>query len=722
MSKAASERYLTSDEKEKMYEMGKSIKTFLADKGLLKTSTEAKYIPKGKRSFSYESPFNREPYTKETSPDTEEFETPQETFDKAKDLVEEMKSPDITNSQKEKYQDQVLSMVDRLGETNPYFQQRIMDLLEPNKTYYSKIQDSNLAKKYGLQTKDGGYLKLDRYQEPIFDEEYRKSHDIPEGQNPFSWWNEQDPRLGKLLQDDFQSNREAKTMHSENFMMPSISSVTEPGVVKNIPKPFDIYPKIMKEGIKRMVLDPQEPWMKDLMGNNPAKSFNLNTLLDPEGMYMKNNLFGITGTDARAGSQPLSRIIKQVEEASPKEISNIDEKTLEDEHNAAIARAERGINNEEDKNKNKEINDNSIASVSANDNPFIGYTVEELKKMSPKDLVKVKQEYDDKKFYNELTGSNFSPQDLQGMSVKDITQATKVQDLPPFEMRFPSLIYNIETGKIPSERAVALDAIKALKELQSKYNAKVKNGSKILKTVTEDDVTKQWNPKTKKYDIVGKGWNGLLDDMLGKETTPDGGGGPGNGLDDFASGVSNAWNNVKNFMTNTTHFMNTPTPPVAPAFSSDDMYTDIQNKVKQKTGVTVPSNMIKAVKQQESSGKVDPNNYGLAYGLTPAAKTTLGSDYLPDTSEYNSAYNAANFLAKKSKLNYSNGSSYDYSISPDSQAKWYVQRYVGILPGGSRSFQGPDGKMQKVKYQDIVDAFQKILNSYQSSNPLATTQ
>ena len=150
-----------------------------------------------------------------------------------------------------------------------------------------------------------------------------------------------------------------------------------------------------------------------------------------------------------------------------------------------------------------------------------------------------------------------------------------------------------------------------------------------------------------------------------------------------------------------------------PQQAPQDIYTQASNNTQQKYGVTVPPYMLKAVQQQESSGITDTNDYGRAFGLvnadgTNGAKAALGKDYLPDTSLANSAQNASNYLALRSKLKNADGSTRVDLSTPENMSKWYTQRYAGVLPKGSRMING-----KNVSYDQIKASFEKLLASNQ---------
>ena len=156
--------------------------------------------------------------------------------------------------------------------------------------------------------------------------------------------------------------------------------------------------------------------------------------------------------------------------------------------------------------------------------------------------------------------------------------------------------------------------------------------------------------------------------------------------------------------------------PQTPVVNDDQIYNTAAQTASKKYGVNVTPYMLKSVRQQESSGKVDPTNYALTMGLAHGqygAKAALGKDYLPDTSLANSVQNAANYLGKRAVHVYPNGKKLDLSQTPENQVKWYMQKYVGMLPGQTRLING-----QKVSYEQIAKAFGNILMNNQPKAPM----
>lgn len=139
----------------------------------------------------------------------------------------------------------------------------------------------------------------------------------------------------------------------------------------------------------------------------------------------------------------------------------------------------------------------------------------------------------------------------------------------------------------------------------------------------------------------------------------------------------------------------------------DDAFTKASQAAKQKYNVDVPPHFLRAVHMQESSGKIDKNNLNLSMGMTPTAKKALGKDYLEPTSFDDVVQNSANYLASRAKGTLNDGTKFDLS-TPENFSKWYVQRYVGLLPGQSRVING-----QNVPYEKIVSSFEKLLNNQQ---------
>ncbi len=141
-----------------------------------------------------------------------------------------------------------------------------------------------------------------------------------------------------------------------------------------------------------------------------------------------------------------------------------------------------------------------------------------------------------------------------------------------------------------------------------------------------------------------------------------------------------------------------------PQVTPDDMFTKASKVTQKKYGITVPPHFLRAVHQQESSGKIDPTNYNLAMGFTPTAIEALGRNYLKPTSMDNVVQNSANYLASRAKGTLDTGEKFDLS-TPENFSKWYVQRYVGVLPGKTRLING-----EEVSYDKLVNSFEQKLN------------
>ncbi len=153
--------------------------------------------------------------------------------------------------------------------------------------------------------------------------------------------------------------------------------------------------------------------------------------------------------------------------------------------------------------------------------------------------------------------------------------------------------------------------------------------------------------------------------------------------------------------------------PIAMNNPEDAIYQQASQTAKQKYGVEIPPYFLKAVRQQESSGIVNPNDYGRSFGLvnaggTSGAKAALGNNYLPDTSLANSAQNAANYAASRAQLKNPDGSVKVDLSTPENLSKLYVQRYVGLLPGETRVIGG-----QKVSYDKVKSLFEQVLKIHQ---------
>lgn len=301
-----------------------------------------------------------------------------------------------------------------------------------------ETEDQKLAKTYGLALKDTGYLKLDRFGNPSFSDEFLKKNPKAIKQSPMSYW-------GSDLSKELRANKELKTLNSENFMK-------ELNVMEKAPGAYNIFSKTVSQILKRVIVDPQEPWLKNAMKEDPGKSFTFNSLMRSDSPYMR-RMFQTINAQGHSISQPIERILAQVKGASPEELKTIDEKTKALEENAAEQRTSRG-------------------------------TSENITQ-------------------GEIATEGVSPEDLRGMSIKDTSQVEKVQDLTNFELRFPSLLYEELTGNTPPKEAIVDDAIRFGKDFLSNYNANIKKGGKIKKPFIS---TEEWNDI--KDEMLGKKPNG----------------------------------------------------------------------------------------------------------------------------------------------------------------------------------------------------------------------
>lgn len=276
--------------------------------------------------------------------------------------------------------------------------------------------DQKLARKYNLELKEDGYLKLDKQRNPMFNKEYQAKN--PK-QTPMGLY-------GEFLKKDLEINTQLKTIYSEQY-------VKDLEMMSKAPNVYSEFSSTVNKLLKKIIVEPQDPWLKNLMKDQPAKSFTFNSLMRPGSLYQK-RMFQTINPRGHTISQPLERIIAEVEGATPKELAKIDVKTKEKEATAELARAERGIGKEGE------------------------------------NILK-----------EEIITERASPEDIKGMSLREDFQMEKVQDLTNFELRFPSFIYEQVTGKIPPREAVIGDAIKYIKDFLSNYNAGIKSGGKIKK-------------------------------------------------------------------------------------------------------------------------------------------------------------------------------------------------------------------------------------------------
>ena len=266
-------------------------------------------------------------------------------------------------------------------------------------------QDQELAKAYNLKLKDDGFLFL-KNNEPVF-------ADPKDTRSPLDVF-------GNFLKKDLEAYNKSKTYRSEAFVKDLDTMAKTPGV-------YSLFAKTIKESLNEAIVSPQAEWLKKAMEWNPGKSFTFNSLLKQNSNYMK-NLFETVNLQGRYISEPIQRIIAQVEGKSLEQIKKIDTRTKKIE--------------------------------------------QQTKEQGATDLF-AKEEV-----------KGVESEELSRMTQIDLSQAEKVQDLTLFEWRFPSLIYEDITGKTPPKEAVVADGIRFAKDFISSYSPKIigtKKGGKIEK-------------------------------------------------------------------------------------------------------------------------------------------------------------------------------------------------------------------------------------------------
>ena len=395
-----------------------------------------------------------------------------------------------------------------------YSQEGIDKIIKDNELhkYHDEFSDEHLAGKYNLELKDSGYLKLDKNGNPSFSNEFKKSNPATGGRNPLDVY-------GDFLKQDLKANKESRTISSENY-------IKDLNIMAKAPNAYAKWGDVIQHGLKKIIVDPQEPWLRELMKENPGKSFSFANLIDPKSSYSK-RLYSTIQEQGHTRSQPRERIIAQVEGKSIAEIRRIDEETKAKEDEAMLARAERGINDEGGIGE-QILKEEDVGNYNSK-NEEIPKTGEDL---SP-------------------TESDINAEDIKGMTVAEDFQKEKVQDLTNMELKFPSLLYEEITGKIPPEKAIVNDGITALKDILISLNSKLGRGKKI--TVFDNEAF-QWkiNKKTGKSEKINLfgGWNEIRDKFLkGLDSKkPDGQGGPYDGqggvIGDIFQNIGNTVNNA----------------------------------------------------------------------------------------------------------------------------------------------------------------------------------
>lgn len=139
------------------------------------------------------------------------------------------------------------------------------------------------------------------------------------------------------------------------------------------------------------------------------------------------------------------------------------------------------------------------------------------------------------------------------------------------------------------------------------------------------------------------------------------------------------------------------------------IYNEATSNAEKTYGIKFPKMFLEAIREQESSNIDDPNNLRLSMGLTDIAMKALGKNALPNTSMKNVMQNAANYLALRATHKPKDGGPDIDLTKPENWVKWYVQKYVGLLPGETRKIRGED-----VPYQRIYNEFKTILNRLQN--------
>ena len=363
---------------------------------------------------------------------------------------------------------------------------------------FKENTDQKLAKKYGLKLKEDGWLEKDKQKNPIFTDHFKKT-------NPSL--TKTDNEMGKLwikkMKEDLKRNEDLKTIYAEEYLEGLNLQSQNPGV-------YAKFAEGLKSGFKKIIVEPQEQWLQSAMKGDPAKSYNFANLMKP-GSFYQQKMFRTINPQNHPISEPLERLRARVEGKSEAEIKKIEERVKEAEADASLERAERGISN-------KEESDYELG----------------LKAES-------------------TTGEEVSLQDLKGMSITEDFQRAKIQDLTPFEQKFSSFIYELETGKIPSDKAVVNDVISTLKDFLSNYNAGIKKGGPIKKIFINENEAYVWeqNKKTGKNEKkqLFKGWSEIRKDLLKNNEVPKGQGGPYSGKGgpyDGQGGVfGDAWKGIK---------------------------------------------------------------------------------------------------------------------------------------------------------------------------------
>ena len=161
---------------------------------------------------------------------------------------------DLENEFKEKIDQKIkqeTEVASREYEPNLDFEERVTQKEIPIKVIKPLLtKDQELAKTYGLKTKEDGFLFLDKNREPLFADTKRKG-------TPLSFF-------GSMLKKDLDVYNKLKTQRSEDFVKDLDNMAKTPGI-------YSLFAKTVKEALNEIIVTPQEPWLKKAMGESAGK-------------------------------------------------------------------------------------------------------------------------------------------------------------------------------------------------------------------------------------------------------------------------------------------------------------------------------------------------------------------------------------------------------------------------------------------------------------------
>ena len=448
---------------------------------------------------------------------------------------------------------------------------------------YVSNKDANLvfADKYGLKvTQKNGRtsLVLDKNYSPTFSDEYIKEHNLAPTDTPESVF-------GSFFKNDLKTWKanQAANINEWGNQIQKMSNAPNPDK-----SPYVDYGKRLAQSI--------DSALKEAYGPTYKYKWGLNYSVSP--YNIERDWFSQVNDEGYAKSEPARAISAKNLAKTPAEaernLAKAHAKTREASEQAkidrmdAILRGEDYLREDTDEEGNTSgvgEGENDAAYVLANLGRVkdIGQLQNVSQDVTPFELMTngiINSEYRSNlvdqynQIRSELGGGSVKNNEKLYSQMKLLFEQVKAHSANiPEEAKTWKLGQRItlKNGGAPTEEEAVKDGFNIAMKI-------IKQGPKPQGSIRFDDIkSKVLGPKTETYD---------------------GGGGPGGGLDTFAHGVSDAWDNVKNFFTNTTHFVNPnvskqgdPTTINIPRFlqaiaNNETSVVDNPYNSKQKSGMT----------------------------------------------------------------------------------------------------------------------------------------